>query len=138
MSTDATKPLNFIERVLNILTGGDRGKVERFHKTAIKAWEKEIKSNRDRISKLDDDIEDKKEALADLEEKMEFTLLNVDPEKIKSVEETKAYVRVYTTTIRDVEVDMEKVNDSIVQLKAQQEECNVQIKRYESLIARLK
>jgi chromosome segregation ATPase len=137
MSGENTK-LTFIERVMNLLTGGDKGKVERFHKTAIKAWEKEIKMNRDKISKLDDDIEDKKETLADLEERMEFTLLNVDPEKIKSVEETKAYVREYTIAIRDVEVDMEKVNDTITNLKSQQDECNTQIKRYESLIARLK
>lgn len=138
MSQTAKTPMNFIEKVLNLLTGGDRGKVERFHKTAIKSWEKEIKANRDRISKLDDDIEEKKEMLVDLDEKMEYTLLNVNPEKIQSVEETKAYVRTYTTLIRDVEVEMERVESSIEGLKFQQEECKTQIKRYESLIARLK
>mgnify|MGYP003414675067 CR=1 FL=1 len=138
MSQTAKTPMNFIEKVMSLLTGGDKGKVERFHKTAIKSWEKEIKANRGRISKLDDDIEEKKEMLVDLNEKMEYTLLNVDPNKIQSVEETKTYVKTYTILIRDVEVEMERVESSIEGLKFQQEECKTQIKRYESLIARLK
>jgi hypothetical protein len=136
MSTNSK--LSFVERVMALLTGGDLGKVERFHKNTIKHWERQIKLNKDLINKYDEEIEEEKEKLGDVEDLLQETIYNVNPEKIQSTELTKAYIEQYTHDIRIVEKRGEAIEDRIKDIKSKQEDCKVQIARFEKLISYLK
>lgn len=136
MSTNSK--LSFVERVMALLTGGDQGKVERFHKNTVKHWVKQIKLNNDLISKYEEEIDEEKEKLGDIAELLQETIHNVDPTKIQSTELTKAYIEQYTHDIRVVEIRGERIEDKIKDLKAYQDACRIQIARFEKLISYLK
>jgi len=93
MSKETTKSTllstDWIQRVIDFVKGGDEGKLARFHKNTLKFWDKQIKANQSEMEKLDDQIDDKREVIKDLQEKLTETVVSVDLEKIKTTEQTE-------------------------------------------------
>ena len=133
MSKETTKTKSFIERVIDFVKGGDEGKLARFHKNTLKFWDKQIKANQSEMEKLDDQIDDKREVIKDLQEKLTETVVSVDLEEIKTTEQTELFIKKYTDSIRSVEKSIERVESEIRDLESSKEKCESQIAHYRRL-----
>lgn len=115
--------LNFVQRVLAKLTGGDEAKVTRFQSKVVKSLKAQVTLRKT-------EIDDYKEKLVDLDEKYADTLLDVDLESIKTTEAAEAYAQKYINKCNEVKKEIKDVKSKI---KKSEEEITV----FEEFIADL-
>ncbi len=121
MTKTTTK--SFLQRALDKLTGGDEAKIARFQKKVVKF----ATSN---VAVRKQEIEDIEEKLADLGEKYEETLLDVNLEAIKTSEGLESYVESYTRKVFAVKDSMDDLTAVIAEKRAE-------IAKFEALAADL-
>lgn len=80
--------MNFVQRVLAQITGGDEGKVARFFKRFQTGLEDQVEARRR-------EKEEKKEIIEDLEETFQFELYNIEVNELKDTPAIKAYAQAH-------------------------------------------
>jgi len=113
------KKLSFIERVKKFIQGGDEAKLARFDSKLQKFFAKQIAKRKEQIESLTDKI-------ADEQERLQETILNVDVQAINSTEGTESYCARYVKSV-------EQVQDRIDELEAQIAALEDEIAKLENL-----
>lgn len=116
--------VNFAQRVIDFLKGGEEAKISRFHKKALKHLNDQIKLREDAIDEL-------KEKSADLREEYDEAVYNIDLDSIKSTEDIKMYVESYTDKLFNYELRIKELEDAI-------EERQLEIDYHKRLVDKIK
>lgn len=101
-----SKQKSFVEKVLELLKGGDEAKITRFHKRVIKSNTRQINSRQEQLNTLEEKLEDSKEGLQDF-------ILNIDISRIKTVEDVDSYISAYTNQYISLSSDIEDIEDEM-------------------------
>lgn len=115
---------NFIQRVLEAITGSDESKVTRFQKIAIKEAEQQVKLREGKKEELNDRI-------ADAEESLNAYLESIPMDKIGTGDEARAFSKNY--------IDQYMLKTSKIDaMKDELETLDLEIKAYNEFISKLK
>lgn len=101
---------SFLEQVMSFITGGDEGKIKRFQKRGISQLKQSVSAMESEIETLNLKKEDAEEAQAE-------ALVNIDVDKLGSIEDTDAYIVVYLRTQKDAESKVTKIDDQIKEIR---------------------
>ena len=101
------KKLSFIERVKKFIQGGDEAKLARFDSKLQKFFAKQIAKRKEQIESLTDKI-------ADEQERLQETILNVDVQAINSTEGTESYCARYVKSVEQVQDRIDELDAPIV------------------------
>ncbi len=111
--------LNFIERCLARLEGGDKAALLRIQKAGKNAVDKQIK-------RLNGDIDDLKDDIKDCEDRIQETVDSPDLDKCKTSTAAKEYVLLFISNINNH-------FNTVVELEDQIEEKELQLERYKQI-----
>jgi len=123
MSETVNEKLTFVEGVMKFLKCDDGSKVVRFHKRTVKYLNDQIRLRTDSITEM-------KEKLVDLNEEYADSILNVDLDRIKTIEATKEYSEEYISNLLGHEGAIESVEKSI-------ENKGKEIEKFQKLISKM-
>lgn len=101
---------SFVERVVGFLKLDDNGKVEKFQKQAVKVWEKQIEIRQAEIVEL---VEKQSELV---DEKAEEIVLNVNVNKLKTIEDRESYILKYQGELLALKARIEEF-DALIEEK---------------------
>lgn len=108
-----------VAKAMEFLKAGEEVKMTRFFSKTEKYIQKQISMRKDRIESLRDKI-------ADANETLEETILNVDLNSVNKVESVESYVPTYLKRITDAKSNVE-------QLESQISDLENEIKEFEDL-----
>lgn len=114
----------FVERVKAFFEGGDDRKIARFQSKAVQTWQDNIDLAKREVKESKEKIEDHREALAEAS-------INVDLERIKSVDTLDSYIASYTSRLGEIQAKIRAE-------EAKQKSAEERIAQFESLIALVK
>jgi hypothetical protein len=114
----------FVENVLSYIKGGDKGKILKFQKRAIKALKNNIKATQSDIEDFESKLEDVNEALADAG-------INLDMDRLSSTDAIDGYVQEYLEKNNSLLSRADGYQDKIIN-------ANDEISAYEKLLGLLK
>tara|TARA_R100001086_G_scaffold208436_1_gene124220 strand:- start:715 stop:1083 length:369 start_codon:yes stop_codon:yes gene_type:complete len=98
--------MNFVQKVLEHLKGGDEAKVNRFFKRVIKYLDDQVEIRKREI----EDINDK---FIDIRDRENDAIYNLDVEELKSVDTTKEYIKKYVDNIVEIKREITEEKEEI-------------------------
>lgn len=101
-----------VSKALAFLKNGEEAKMERFFSKTDKYITKQISIRKDKIETLRDKI-------ADANETLEETILNVDLERVNKVDMVESYVPQYLAKIQSAKDTVESLESQIVELETE-------------------
>jgi peptidoglycan hydrolase CwlO-like protein len=96
----------FVEKVMALLTGGDEGKIKRFQKRGISQLKQSISAMESEIETLTLQRDDAAEAQAE-------ALINVDVDRLTSIESIDTYIVEYLKAQKTAEEKVETITKNI-------------------------
>lgn len=106
------KNLNFVDRVLAFLKGGDEAKMARFSTKLTRYAEKQIAMRQDKLATLRD-------KLIDADEFVQETILGVDLERVNTTDAQESYCSTYFDKVLKARQSVESLNEQISALEAE-------------------
>lgn len=106
------KNLNFVEKVLAFLQGGDAAKMARFSTKLTRYAEKQVTMREDRLNTLRDKIIDAQEAVQE-------TILGIELGCVNNTESQESYCSVYFNRVLKARQVVDSLNSEIEALEAE-------------------
>lgn len=107
--------MNYIKKAMQLLKGGDEGKIKRFHKRLTMGLTDQIETRKRELA-------EKEENILDLDETFEIELYTIDIDKLKDTESIKASAANHVEKLLKLRRGVRKVREDIDRIRKEIED----------------